>query len=136
MHDSILCRIGQKSRVLRRRPWENLSFTSGEIVRHLQISHHTPCLPPEFFIIIFFYFSCDHCNTQEKSKTKVLQIKVFFLGGGGGGVWGEGQTRCIVGDVARCANFECLICDCIAHFFVSMYGYSSMIGTKRKFNQI
>ena len=41
---------------------------------------------PKLCISIVFYFSRDHCNTEEKSKTKVMQS------------FGE-QKRCIMGDV-------------------------------------
>ena len=36
----------------------------------------------QFCMSIVFKFSWDGCNTQEKWKTKAMQI--FFFGGGGG----------------------------------------------------
>ena len=42
--------------------------------------------PVKFCINIVFYFSWEHCNTQEKSITKVMQRFGW-------------QTRCIIGDV-------------------------------------
>ena len=48
--------------------------------------------PPTFCTIIVFSFSWDDCNTQEKWKTKVIQLCIFVGGGGGG-------TRCIIGDI-------------------------------------
>ena len=60
--------------------------------QHFHISHNAPyLLPPpprtpskkKVCISIVFSFSWDGCNTQEKWKTKVMQI-LFFLAGGGG----------------------------------------------------
>ena len=47
---------------------------------HLSITHLV--CPPKFCISVALNFSWDHCNTQEKLKTKIMQS---FLGGGGGG---------------------------------------------------
>ena len=46
---------------------------------------HLVC-PRKFCVSIPFYFSWDHCNTQEESKTKVMQSF-------------GGKTRCLMGDV-------------------------------------
>ena len=56
-------------------------------IRHLQISHDAPHLPPKICITFVFYFSWVLQPSQEKNA-----IFFFFLGGGG-------QIRCIVGDV-------------------------------------
>ena len=53
----------------------------------------TPAPPPTFCTIIVFSFSWDDCNTQEKWKTKVIQLCIFVGVGGGRG------TRCIMGDI-------------------------------------
>ena len=55
--------------------------------------------PPHTYVCIsiIFSFSCNHCHTFEKQKTKVIES--FFFGGGG---W---QTRCIMGD-AQMANWR------------------------------
>ena len=45
---------------------------------HLSITHLV--CPPKFCISVVLNFSWDHCNTQEKLKTKIMQS---FLGGGG-----------------------------------------------------
>ena len=37
----------------------------------------------QFCMSIVFKFSWDGCNTQEKWKTKAMQIFFFFFGGGG-----------------------------------------------------
>ena len=47
-------------------------------IRHFQISHNAPYLPPKILHkhCLIFSFSWDGCNTQHKRKTKVMQI--FF----------------------------------------------------------
>ena len=52
--------------------------------------------PPKLCISIVFNSSSDHCNTQEKLKTKGL----CFLW------WRGGQTKCIMGEVII-ANRSC-----------------------------
>ena len=61
--------------------------------RHLHISHNEPCFthppppaPPPKKNKYVFNFSRDHCNTQEKLKTKDMQNF-------------RGQTSCIMGDI-------------------------------------
>ena len=61
----------------------------------LRMIIHLVC-PPKLCISIVFNSSWDHCNTQEKLKTKGL----YFLCGRGG------QTRCIMGEVVI-ANRSC-----------------------------
>ena len=53
-----------------------------------------------------FQFSWDGCNTQEKSKSKVMQNFFWWRGGGGGGV---GQRRCIMGNVKVVYAFPSLL---------------------------
>ena len=75
-------------------------------IRHLHISHNTPCLPSPHLRKKKLHkhhvanFSWEHCYSQEKLKTKATNF--FFLGGRGGEV--EGPTRCIMGDsqMANC----------------------------------
>ena len=63
--------------------------------QHFHISHNAPHLlpphplPKKVCLSIVFSFSWDGCNTQEKWKTKAMQI--FFLGGG--------RIRCVMGNV-------------------------------------
>ena len=68
--------------------------------QHFHISHNAPyLLPPppphplqkKVCISIVYSFSWDGCNTQEKWKTKVMQIF--------GGVGGGGRIRCVMGNV-------------------------------------
>ena len=66
-------------------------------IRHLQISYNTPCLPPNFCITFVFHFSWVLQPSQEKLKTMFMQ-RYFFLERRGAGA-GEGQARCIVGDL-------------------------------------
>ena len=49
---------------------------------------NTPPPPPHTYVCIsiIFSFSCNHCHTFEKQKTKVIES--FFFGGGGGGKQG------------------------------------------------
>ena len=61
----------------------------------LRMIIHLVC-PSKLCISIVFNSSGDHCNTQEKLKTKGL----YFLCGRGG------QTRCIMGEVVI-ANRSC-----------------------------
>ena len=70
-------------------------------IRHLHISHNTPCLPPpppkkKMCMRIVFNFSWDHYNAQEKLKTKVMQT----LAGWGGG----GSKQNVIHE--KCANGE------------------------------
>ena len=84
------CRTGQKLGLVRRRPWRKAELYHQ---RTFFPSCKSPIIqlvcPPKFCQSIVFYFSWDHCNTQEKSKTKVIQIEVFFFGGGGSGGGGQ-----------------------------------------------
>ena len=74
------------------RPQGLLAFnTSTFPIMHL-ICSPPHSLPKKVCISIVFSFSWDGCNTQEKWKTKVMQI---FLGGVGGG----GRIRCVMGNV-------------------------------------
>ena len=66
-------------------------------IRHLQISYNTPCLPPNFCITFVFHFSWVLQPSQEKLKTMFMQ-RFFFVERRGAGA-GEGQARCIVGDL-------------------------------------
>ena len=69
--------------------WEGGGCILNYPFAHLSIMHLV--CPPKFCINVVLNFSWDHCNTQEKLKTKIMQS---FLGRGG-----RGQTRCIMGDV-------------------------------------
>ena len=49
--------------------------------RHLQISPNTPFLPPKFCKrTVFIDFAQDHCNTQKKLQTTVMQSFVSKQG--------------------------------------------------------
>ena len=63
-------------------------------IRHLQISHNTPCLPPQFLHNLCFSFLLGITAVPREIQNNVMQI-FFWVGGGGGG----GQARCIVGDL-------------------------------------
>ena len=60
--------------------------------KNLLLKNNTPPPPPPphthtyVCISIIFSFSCNHCHTFEKQKTKVIES--FFLGGRGGGKQG------------------------------------------------
>ena len=43
------------------------------------MDHNAPCLPPKFFLTIFYEFSWDDSNSQEKLEAMVMK----YLGGGG-----------------------------------------------------
>ena len=81
--------------------WDNVLADMAIMldIRHLQISYNTPCLPPppKFSITFVFHFSWVLQPSQEKLKTMFMQ-RFFFLERGGAGT-GEGQARCIVGDL-------------------------------------
>ena len=47
-------------------------------IRHLLVSHNTPCMPPKCCIGISFHFSWDACNTSKGQA-------IFFVGGRGEG---------------------------------------------------
>ena len=64
----------------------------------LRMIIHLVC-PPKLCISIVFNSSWDHCNTQEKLKTKGL----YFLCGRGG------KTRCIIGEVVIANRCCCRI---------------------------
>ena len=74
------------------RPQGLLAFnTSTFPIMHLICYPRTPS-KKKVCLSIVFSFSWDGCNTQEKWKTKVMQI-LFFLAGGGG------RIRCVMGNV-------------------------------------
>ena len=62
-------------------------------IRHLQISHNTRCLPPQFLHNLCFSFLLGITAVPREINNNVY-VKCFFVvvGGGGGG-------RCIVGDL-------------------------------------
>ena len=45
-------------------------------IRHMLVSHNTPCMPPKCCIGISFHFSWDACNTSKG--------QAIFCGGGRG----------------------------------------------------
>ena len=60
---------------------------------------NTPPPPPHTYVCIsiIFSFSCNHCHTFEKQKTKVIES--FFLVGGGGVANKVYYGRCANGEL-------------------------------------
>ena len=43
------------------------------IIGHFRKYHYTLCLSPKFYLSIVFVFSRDHCKSQEKLETMLMQ---------------------------------------------------------------
>ena len=91
-------------------------------IRHLHISHNTPCLPSPHLRKKKLHkhhvanFSWEHCYSQEKLKTKATNFFFFWGGGGRGG----GAHKVYYG---RFANGELCIWKCVDVIIVALvYG--------------